>query len=280
MATATSSRSTRSATPASTRNWLAELSRESKAKPTAAVLYGPPGVGKTSFGASMPKPIFLIDNQEDGINTLKASGLVSGDIPVFPPASEWRDVLGILDCVATEDHGCKTLVIDSLGGMERLCHTEVCQRDFNGNWGDKGFGSYQKGYEVSLADWRQFLAALDRVRSAGIGVMCLAHSLVKPFKNPDGEDYDRYVPDLHHKTWSVTHKWADMVLFANYYVETSKEDGRAKGRGGQNRIMYTEYHAAYEAKNRHALPSEVDMGASGMDAWSNLKNEITKARKS
>ncbi len=106
-------------------------------------------------------------------------------------------------------------------------------------------------------------------------VILLGHSQVRPFKNPYGEDYDRYVPDVHHKTWNLTHKWADMVLFANYFIVVDKQKGgRAKGHGGQERIMYTEFHAAYEAKNRYGLPAEISMGGSGTEAWGNLIEAI------
>lgn len=281
MATATSSRSVPSA--ASKRNWLEEISTEIKSKPTAMVIYGPPGIGKTSVGAAAPAPVFLIDTQEDGINTLKASTLVPGDLPVLPAATTWQDVLGQLDALADGDHKFKYLVIDTLGGLERLCHEFVCQRDFNGNWGDKGFGSYAKGYEVSLPEWRILLNKLDRLRTdKGMGIVALAHSLVRPFKNPEGEDYDRFIADMHHKTWSVTHKWADMILFANYYVEVDKGTSgreRAKGKGGQIRFFNTEHHAAFDAKNRHGLPTEISMGDSGKEAWTNLVNEIKSARK-
>jgi hypothetical protein len=262
------------------RDWLAEIQTIAKPKPTAAVIYGPPGVGKSSLGAAAPSPIFLIDSQEDGINTLKASGLAPSGLPVLPPAKTWSDALGMLDALASGEHPHRTLVVDALGGFERLCHEEVCRRDFKGDWGDKGFSSYHKGYEVALADWRQFLFALDRLRSEkGMAVICLAHSVVKAFKNPEGEDYDRFIPDMHHKTWGVTHKWADMVLFCNYYVEAKKDGARVKGRGGQDRFMYTEYHAAFEAKNRHALPPEISMGTSGAEAWANLRDAISQARK-
>lgn len=247
------------------------------------VIYGPPGIGKTSVGAATPSPVFLVDNQEDGINTLKASRLVAEDIPVLPPATAWEDVLGQLDALAAGEHTYKYLVIDTFGGLERLCHEYVCRRDFKGDWGDKGFASYAKGYEVSLPEWRMMLNKLDRLRTdRGMGVVALAHSLVRPFKNPEGEDYDRFIADMHHKTWAVTHKWADMILFSNYYVEVDKgRTGRerAKGKGGQVRFFNTEHHAAYDAKNRHGLPAEIAMGDSGKEAWENLRNEIKAARK-
>lgn len=244
------------------------------------VVIGPPGVGKTSLGAAAPKPVFLIDNQEDGISTLKASKLVAADIPVLPAVGAWSDANDALGQLATGEHDFRTLVIDTLGGLERLCHEHVCREEFKGVWGEKGFSSYAKGYEVALPLWREFLNRLDRLRSdRGMLIVALAHSLVRPFKNPEGEDYDRYIADMHHKTWSVTHKWADMVLFANYHVDVEREGGRHKGKGGQLRFMNTEHHAAYDAKNRHGLPPAISMGDSGAEAWANLVTEIKAARK-
>lgn len=239
------------------------------------VLFGPPGIGKTSFGAAIPKCLFMHDMQEDGINTLKSAKQV-GEVPTLPPVQSWAEVLDCIAALLSGEHNYQCLAIDTLGGMERLCHEHVCNRDFHGEWGDKGFASYQKGYEVALADWRQFLNGLDQLRSKrSMRVLLLAHSQVKQFRNPEGEDYDRYQPDCHHKTWNLTHKWADVVLFANYFVVVNEEKGkRAKGRGGQERIMYTQYHAAYEAKNRYNLPEEIPMGNSGEEAWANLTTAI------
>ncbi len=87
------------------------------------------------------------------------------------------------------------------------------------------------------------------------------------------------MPDVRWKTWGLTHRWADMVLFLDYYVETTDDGGRTKGRGGQERVMHTEHHAAYEAKNRSGLPSEIEMGHSGVEAWANLRAALADARK-
>jgi len=259
-------------------NWLSSISREIKARPSAMVLYGPPGIGKTTFGASSIKPVFMIDDQEDGINTLKAAKLIAAETPVLPMVQSWLDVMGQLDALATEDHEFSTLVIDTLGGLERLCHTHICETQFNGDWGDRGFASFAKGYEVSLPEWRKLLNALDKLRTEkSMQIIALSHSIVKPFKNPTAEDYDRYVVDMHHKTWAVTEKWVDMVFFANYFIAVDKsKSGRAKGKGGQDRVIHTEFEAAFDAKNRHALPPEISMGRSGQDAWNNLVTEIKK----
>ena len=245
----------------------------------AAVAYGPPGIGKTSFGAAIPGRIFLCDDKEDGVNTLKSSRLIDASIPVLPSVSKWEEVLEVLKQLADTKHDHKALVVDAIGGFERLCHEYVCLTRFKGEWGEKGFSGYQRGYEVSLPEWRLLLNALDACRANGMSILLLGHSIIKPFKNPEGDDYDQYVPDCHWKTWNLTHRWADMVLFMNYYVEVTDDQGRPKGRGGRERIMFCEHHPAYEAKNRSGLPAEISMGTSGTEAWANLRAALAEARK-
>ncbi len=220
------------------------------------------------MAAAVPGVIFMHTVDENGITTLKNFGRVAKDVPQMPPVRTWAEALDMLDWLATAEHPHKAVAIDAMGSFERLCHEEVCRRDYKGEWGDKGFGSYQKGFETSLTDWRLFINALDRVRDAkGMSVIVLAHSLVKTFKNPEGADYDQYIPDVHPKTWGVTHKWASMVLFLNSVTVVDK-DGKVQT--GQQRIMLTENHPAYAAKNQCGLPSEIEMGTSGAEAWANL----------
>ena len=110
-------------------------------------------------------------------------------------------------------------------------------------------------------------------------VILLGHAVIAPFKNPIDADYDRYVPDLHAKTWAVTSRWADMICFMDYYVVVEDDGSRKKGRGGNERVMHFENSAAYDSKNRYGLPSELEMGESGEAAYATLRNAITEARK-
>jgi hypothetical protein len=194
----------------------------------------------------------------------------------------WNDVLSAVDWLTTAEHDYRTLCIDTLNGIERLNHENVCNRDYGGDWGERGFTGYSRGFEVALADWRELLAALDTLRETKrIAVICLVHTKVTPFHNPEGADYDRYGPDMHHKTWNLTHRWADTVLFANYFTEVVTEKSNAKkgkGFGGQQRMIYTERHAAFDAKNRSGLPETISMGTSGEQAWENFISAVKAAR--
>jgi hypothetical protein len=253
--------------------------------PNRYILHAVEGWGKTSWGAKTPSPIVIQTKGETGLETLIDAGRLPA-VPHFPEAQTWDEVLGYIEALRSQEHGYKTLVMDTFNGAERLMHEAVCHRDFNDEWGDKGFMGYMRGYEVSLADWRQFLSLLDALRQEKrMGIVGLVHTKVKTFKNPEGPDYDRYAPDMHDKTWSLSHKWSDCVLFGNFEValtavQENKKTGAARGKaiGGNLRIMYTERHASYDAKNRLGLPSEIEMGDSPDIGWANFVKALKEGR--
>lgn len=246
---------------------LADVTDKGSGLPGRWVFHGPEGSGKTTLGTMFPAPVFVQARGETGLETLIDEGRVK-PTPHYPEIMSFSDTLAVLDDLATSQHDYKTLVLDTFNGFERLCHEEVCRRDYKNDMTEKGFLSYARGYETSLVDWRLFLSALDRLReSRRMAIVGFCHTKVSPFKNPTGPDYDRYRPDMHDKTWGLTHKWADAVLFINFETFTVEEDGKSKGRGGSQRIMYCERTAAYDAKNRHGLPAEIDLGSTPDEAW-------------
>lgn len=259
---------------------MADIRTKGQQLPSRMIVHGVEGVGKTSFAANAPAPIVLMSKGETGLETLIDNRQLA-ETPHFPECMSWSDALGSVESLLTEEHPHKTLVIDTINGLERLCHEHVCQRDYNGDWGKSGFTSYMQGYDVACADWRVLLALLDRLREEKrMGIIGLCHTKVTAFRNPEGADFDRFQPAVHAKTWELTHRWADTVLFANYYVATEKQDGRNKGKGGQNRVLYTVRHAAYDAKNRAGLPEEIEMGETGKEAWDNFISAVKAGRES
>lgn len=257
--------------------YLSQVMTKPQPRGSGFVVAGCPGVGKSSLAGNIPKGIAMSDDGEQTWSLLKQSGAVPESFAVLPPCKTWIDAEGQLLELAGEGHPYKCLVVDTIGGMERLCHEHVCREQFGGEWGEKGFTGYQRGYSIALPTWRDgFIARLDAIRSRGISVMLLCHTKITHFSNPEGADYDQYVPDLHEKTWKIVEKWADAVLFANFFSVTDKDkaDRKAKAKGGQERILYTQNHPAYTAKNRFGFPPEIPMGDSGKEAWENLKAAI------
>ena len=263
-----------------TSNWLKNVRKGIEKRPPSMVIAGPAGVGKSSLAGNIPKSLVMPFGQEDTWDLLKSSGSVPADLPVLRPARTYSDMMEMISEVTEEDHDYKFLVIDTITCAERITHESVCNREFSGDWSDRGFLGFNRGYEVSLSDWREFINALDRLRDErDMGIVLLGHTKVAPYRNPVGADYDRFTVDLHHKTWSLTHRWCDAVLFYNYWIDVDESGLRAKGKGGHARVLHTQHSAAFDAKNRFGLPPEIEGGDSGAEAWANLKNAIVEARR-
>lgn len=258
---------------------LSDVTSKGNGLPSRVIVHGLEGIGKTSFPANAPNPIYLQARGETGLETLIDSGRLV-EVPHLPELQTYEDLMSAIEMLTREEHEYQTLVIDTVNGFERLCHEHVCRKLFNNDWSDKGFAGYGRGFEASLPTWTDFLSSLDRLRlEKSMGIIGLCHTKVKTFKNPEGPDYDRYTPDMHDKTWSLTLKWADIVLFANYETFTEKDGLRHKATSGeQTRFLYSERRAAFDAKNRHGLPFEISMGSSGKEAWSNFITAIKSGR--
>jgi AAA domain-containing protein len=215
--------------------------------PDRILIYGVEGIGKSTFAASAPSPIF-IEPESDGTARL--------DTQRFPRPESWRDVLDAVESLTVDAHGFQTLVIDTLDAAEGLLWRHICERDRKASIEDYGYG---KGYVAALDEWRAFLAVLEQLRRVKkMGIVLVAHSWIKTFKNPEGEDFDRYEMKLHNKAAGLLREWCDAVLFAHYEtysVKASDEKGvKAKGVSTGARVIHTQRSAAWDAKNRYSLP--------------------------
>lgn len=237
------------------------------------VLYATEGFGKTTMAAYAEGSAIMMADGESGYTTL----FNAGRVPERPQVTmkTWPDVLAQVEAIIADPQGIKLLGFDAVGGYEHLCHRHVCDTRFDGDWGEKGFVGYQRGYDMAIPEWLKLLSALERLRfsDAAVDVLLLGHAKIQSFKDPMGADYDRYNCDCHHKTWGVTNKWADVVLFGTFasVVDKAKPgDKKGKGIGGTQRVIYTERRDAFDAKNRYGLPKEINIPNDRETAWSTL----------
>jgi hypothetical protein len=262
---------------------LADITSKGPALPNRYGIGAVDKFGKTSLGAKFPKPIFIESRGETGLETLIDAGRLP-ETPHFPECVDWQSVLGSLDTLLEDEHDFRTVVIDTVNGAERLCHEFTCAEDYGNDWGPQGFANYGKGPETALVHWKELLSKLDRLRAEKkMTVVMLYHMKVKNFKNPLGADYDRYEPEMNEKTWGLTKKWLDVILFGNFEtsvtkVKETKDTIKGKAVGGQIRLLYTERTAAYDAGNRLGLPPEIELGDSPDEAWANFSNAVRTAK--
>lgn len=219
-----------------------------QAAPVKTVLYGPEGIGKSTFASHFPDPVFI--DTEGGTKRLNVARL--------PQPTSWAMLLDEVAEVRKGSVPCGTLVLDTADWAERLCIQAVCARAKVNGIEDFGYG---KGYTYVKEEFSKLLDALEEVLNAGHNVVVLAHAAITKFEQPDAVgNYDRWGMKTSKQVAPLLREWCDMLLFANYktVVEKAGSGPNAKNKAsGGRRVLYTTHHPCWDAKNRFGLPEEV-----------------------
>jgi hypothetical protein len=222
------------------------LSRGRITRPQKAVIYGPEGVGKSTLASLTPEAVFL--DTEGGTHHL--------DVIRLDEASSWEEIKATVARLATAQHPFKSLVIDTADWLEKRLAEHLCAKANKDSIEDFGYG---KGWVLLAEEFGRFLSSLDALLARGMHVIFLAHSTVRKFEAPDqAGSYDRFELKLSKQAAPLLKEWADLVLFANFVTKVAEKDnGKMRGVGGKERVLFTTHTAAYDAKNRHGLQDKL-----------------------
>jgi hypothetical protein len=252
---------------------VANLTRSTDIRlPPRTLIYGVPGIGKTTLAASGPNPVFT--PCEEGFGTL--------DVPAFPQPTIYSEVRDIIGSLHNDPHDFKTAVFDTADAMQLLIYRQVCADHGVQNIEDIPYG---KGYKYAFDFWKDYIDGISALRkNRGMWVITLAHSHQTTQEPPDGSSYDRYSIKLRENAAELLVEQHDMVLFANYQVSLTKEKAgfqdRTIAKGGGARIINTMERPAFVAKNRYGLPPQILVPESPTGQapdWSPLWNTIHQA---
>lgn len=206
------------------------------------ILYGMEGIGKSTFAANFPSPIFI--QTEDGLGMI--------DCAKFPLVKSFDEVFQELVALETEPNEFKTIVIDSLDWLERLIWDKVAQDSKVNNIEQIGFG---KGYTMALTFWRIVLDHLEALHKQGKIILLLAHAVAEDYSDPEVNSLKRFTPRLHKTARSLVAEYVDVILLA------TRAFGAAKGDQNNPRIVRTEASPYQVAKSRFAIPAELPLDA-------------------
>ena len=216
--------------------------------PLKVVLYGVEGIGKSSFAARFPQPVFI--DTEGGTGRL--------DVQRLPAPDSWQMLLDEAAAAADGQVPCQTLVLDTADWAEKLCMAGVCARFKVKGIEDIGYG---KGYTYVKEEFARLLDTLEKVIASGRHVVVVAHAAVAKFEQPDAVgSYDRWGMKTSKQVAPLLREWCDMLLFANYKTVVEKAGTRPSSKNkasGARRVLYTTHNACWDAKNRFGLPDEV-----------------------
>lgn len=222
------------------------------------VIYGPEGIGKSTFASRFPDPVFI-----DTEGSTKDMDVARTEAP-----SSWAMLLEQVKYVKEHPEVCRTLAVDTIDWAERMCVDHICAAHQKKGVEDFGYG---KGYVYVKEEFGRFLDMLAEAAEAGVNVVLTAHAQIKKFEQPDEMgSYDRWELKLGQKTASQTSplvkEWADMLLFANYKTHSVAVDDKGQKRKAQGgkRVMYASHHPCWDAKNRYGLPDEMDFDYAGI----------------
>ena len=218
-------------------------------KAVKAVVYGPEGIGKTTFASLAPDPLFI--DTEGSTTRLNVKRL--------PKPTSISMIMEEIFYVRNNPGICQTLVLDTADWAERMCRDATCSKYNKAGLEDFGYG---KGYTYVYEDFGKILNALDEVVERGIHVIITAHAAMRKFEQPNEDGaYDRWELKLINtpkcSVANMVKEWADMVLFANYEtIVVKNEEKKNKAQGGR-RVMYTAHHPCWDAKNRFGLAEKL-----------------------
>lgn len=218
------------------------------------IIYGPPGSGKTTTGASAERP--LIVDCENG----------AAHVPCHrtPYLTTWSDIQPWLDGLAAGGHDYQTVVIDSIDWLLRRIEEHVAGVD--GTSGgmkqtlNRSHGGYGNGRQVLKNYVYQYLLpVLDHLVNSGVAVVLLAHAIRREVTTIDGVAMEKSAPEIHPDLANTLIEWSDFVAAIRLV--------------GDNRELVLHETAQLVAKNRYGITGSLPL------SWSALVDAISTNQK-
>lgn len=235
-------------------NFKDRIMKANKRKAYFILLYGVAGIGKTTFAAQAPDPIFI--DLEGGLNDLEESS-----IDMMPQPESFTELMAqIEELISDPSYAYQTLVIDSLTRLEPMVWDEVCKEGKKASITKFGYG---EGYKLSNIKWKLLIDKLQHLRTLrGWNIILTAHPETKEVPDPlQLHDYSRWQPRLHKDAMNMFIEASAATLFAEEetFVKYDEETDKAKAITENKRFLRTIFQANVIAKNRYGLPAKIDL---------------------
>ena len=225
--------------------------------PAKVVIYGPEGIGKTTFASKFPKPLFLdLDNGSHWLDVDRVK------------LESYAAVKAAIAELSKDAQGYQTVVIDTADKLEALVVEAIINTVPKGDGrqvqGLEDYG-YGKGYTY-VAEWLgKFLDSLTLFqRKTEMNIVIVSHAWQRKVESPsETNSYDHYELKLGKKAAPLLREWPDFLFFLNYDINVMSKDGKSIATGGQ-RCIYTSHTPYYDAKTRADLPERLRLDDKGV----------------
>lgn len=209
------------------------------------MLYGPPGIGKSTFFSKaektvkgvVRKPLFLYT--DPGLRFIKA---------YKKPIMAWREFTQIVnnDIIKANPKLYSMIVIDTADLLFRMCRKEVCLKKNVSHVSDLEWG---KGYDLVRDEFEQSISLLARwCDDHETGLAFISHSKDVDIRGRT-QKTNKLVPTLPKQCHDILAPLCDIIGYAGFTQE--KADRAADGEMG--RVILFEPDETVEAKDRTGL---------------------------
>jgi len=221
--------------------------------PPKMIVYGQPGVGKTTFAASADAILIDCENGAGAVRGLKRTPYLQS----WPQMRQW-----LVELASSPPNDVSALAIDTIDWMvQRIVEHVVldldgkAQGDITNTLGTAHGGYFKAREIVQNIVYRDLLPMLNAVADQGVAIILLAHAANTRMTAPEGFDLRLAAPDLPHWIAPPFIEWVDAVLYAS--------------RDGDRRTLLTQGTNVILAKNRYSLPADLPL------SWSALMQALT-----
>lgn len=241
--------------------------------PDINLIYGPAGIGKTTWACSFPD-VAILDAEKGSkhINVKKR----------FDKLPDLETLRKYISSFRNDVHSFQTLVIDSTEAVETLIIDQICNRE-KCETIEKAMGGFGKGFTNSREIMTEIMHDLrDITEQRGMTVNLVGHSQEKQFTDPlDGSSYNRYTLRTNDKMTSIIFDLSDNVYFASRKVFVNEVGNKSVGVSDGKPTLCTIWRPSAYAKNRiPGIASEISMDNYQIyaDAKKNAKLDINSLR--
>jgi hypothetical protein len=251
------------------------------ASPPLIVLYGGPGIGKTSFGIGSDSSSgyqigrenhLLVNVDFKGTDRLACNRATDA---LGHPIKSMSDLKIVFQTLAEGDNPFDWVVFDDLTTIEEIFVREVCE---DNNVTELGKVEYGRGFELARVRWHSFFTMIKELQAMKkIGIILIGHTKIESIKDPMSESYSRHDLQLDKRSQAIIKKEVELIGFAHKIVLTKEIDSKFGSKekiavGKAERVItFAPDIEGFESKDRFHLPEEISLD------WSVFITELNKS---
>jgi len=133
--------------------------REDRLEKYVTLIYGPPGIGKSTLASNFPKPVFLVTEKgQKGLSVY----------PVGIP--DWLHMRAAVKALRMQKNDFQTIVIDTIDLAFKFCSDYICKKHHITHPSDESWG---KGWEFLVDEFTRVIVALQNLDK---GIVFISHA--------------------------------------------------------------------------------------------------------